>query len=77
MTHDLIIVNICAKQFQNTSNNEKYGLHTKIPNKNHIKLALTSKCGLDLGDKCPVVAHDTSSYYNKYLCQVIYISFDK
>jgi hypothetical protein len=36
-----------------------------------------SKCDLDLGGKGLVVAHDTSSYYNKHLCQVILDSFNK
>jgi hypothetical protein len=36
-----------------------------------------SKCDLDPGGRGLVVWHDTSSYYNKHLCQVISNSFDK
>jgi hypothetical protein len=35
-----------------------------------------TKCDLDLGGRGLVVAHDTSSYYNKHLCQVISDSFN-
>jgi hypothetical protein len=36
-----------------------------------------SKCDLVPGGRGLVVAHDTSSYYNKHLCQIISNSFDK
>jgi hypothetical protein len=36
-----------------------------------------SKYDLDPGSRGPVVAHDTSTYYKKHLCQVISDSFNK
>jgi hypothetical protein len=33
-------------------------------------LSLTSKYGLDLGEKGPIAVHVTSSYHCKHVCQV-------
>jgi hypothetical protein len=77
MTHRPIIVNICAKYFQNRSMDKTVMGRTRhIPSKRQC-WPLITKCDLDLEDRDPVVLHDTSSYYIKHLCQVILNSFDK
>jgi hypothetical protein len=43
----------------------KHGIKKKLS-----RLALTSKCDLDLGGRGAVVVHDISSYYCNYLLQV-------
>jgi hypothetical protein len=77
MAHRLIIVNNCGKYLQNPFKDKKVMDRTRhIPSNRQCSLWM-SKCDLDLGGKGLVVAHDTSSYYNKHLCQVISDSFDK
>jgi hypothetical protein len=77
MTHRLIIVNNCGKYLQNPFKDKKVMDQTRLIPSNRQCWPWMSKCDLDLGGRGLVVAHDTSSYYNKHLCQVISDSFDK
>jgi hypothetical protein len=77
ITHRLIIVNNCGKYLQNPFKDKKVMDRTQHIPSNRKCWPWMSKCDLDPGGKGLVVAYDTSSYYNKYLCQVISNSFDK
>jgi hypothetical protein len=43
---------------------------------NRLCKSLTSTCDLELGGRDAGVAHDTSSYYSDFLCQVFSKSFN-
>jgi hypothetical protein len=77
ITHCLIIVNNCSKYLQNPFKDMKVMDRTRHIPSNRQCWPWMSKCDLVLGGRGLVVAHDTSSYYNKHLCQVISDSFDK
>jgi hypothetical protein len=77
LTHRLIIVNNFGKYLQNPFKDKKVMDRTRHRPSNRQCWPWMSKCNLDPGGKSLVVAHDTSSYYNKHLCQVISDSFDK
>jgi hypothetical protein len=77
MTHCLIIVNNCGKYLQNPFKGKKVIDRTRHIPSNRQCWPWMSKCHLDPGGRGLVVAHDTSSYYNKHLCQVISDSFNK
>jgi hypothetical protein len=76
VTHHLI-VNNCGKYLQNPFKHKKFMDRTQHIPSNRQCWPWISKCNLHPGGRGLVVAHDTSSYYNKYLCQVISNSFDK
>jgi hypothetical protein len=77
ITHRLIIVNNCGKYLQYPFTDKKVmGWTQHIPSNRHY-WPWMSKCDLDPGGRGLVVAHDTLSYYNKHLCQVISDSLDK
>jgi hypothetical protein len=77
MTHCLIIVNNCGKNLQNPFKDKKVMDRTRHIPSNRQCWHWMSKCDLDIEGRGLVVAQDTSSYYNKHLCQVISDSFDK
>jgi hypothetical protein len=77
MTHRLIIVNNCGKYIQNPFKDKKVINRTWHIPSNRQCWPWMSKCNLDPWGRGLVVAHDTSSYYNKHLCKVISNSFDK
>jgi hypothetical protein len=77
MTHRLIIVNNWGKYLQNPFKDKKVMDRTRHIPLNRQCWPWMSKCDLDLWVRGLLVAHDTSSYYNKHLCQVISYSFDK
>jgi hypothetical protein len=76
-THRLIIVNKCGKYLQNPFIDKKVMDRTQHIPSNRQCWPWMSKCDLDPGGRGLVVGHDTLSYYNKHLCQVISNSFDK
>jgi hypothetical protein len=77
MTHRLNIVNNCGKYLQDPFKDKKVIDQTRHTPSNRQSWPWMSKCHLDPGGNGLVVVHDTSTYYNKYLCQVISNSFDK
>jgi hypothetical protein len=77
MIHRFIIVNNCGKYLQNPFKDKKVLDRTWHISSNRQSWPWMSKCYLDLGVRGLIVGHDTSSYYNKHLCQVISDSFDK
>jgi hypothetical protein len=77
MTHCLIIVNNCGKYFQNPCKIKKVIRRTRHIPSNRQCWPWMSRYDLDPGCRGLVVAHGTSSYYNKHLCQVISNTFDK
>jgi hypothetical protein len=76
-THRLIIVNNCGKYLQNLFKDKKVMDRTRHVPSNRQCWPWMSKCDIDPGGTGLVVAHDTLSYSNKHLCQVISDSFDK
>jgi hypothetical protein len=77
MTHCLIIVNNYGKYLQNSFIDKKVMDQTQHIPSNRQCWPWMSKCDLDPGGRGLVVVHDTSSYYNKHLCEVISNSFEK
>jgi hypothetical protein len=77
MTHLFIIVSNCGKYLQNPFKNKKVIDRTRHIPSNRQCWPSMSKCNLDPWGRGLVDAHDTSSYYNKHLCQVISNSFNK
>jgi hypothetical protein len=77
MTHRMIIVNNYGKYLQNPFIDKKVIDRTRHIPSNRQFWPWMSKCDLDPGGRGLVVAHDTSYYYNKHLCQVISNSFHK
>jgi hypothetical protein len=76
MTNCFIIVNNCGKYLQNPFKDKKVIDRTQHIQSNRQCWPWMSKFDLDPGGKGVVDADDTSSYYNKYLCQVMSDSFD-
>ena len=77
MTRRLIMVNICAKLFQNPFMDAKVTARTRHIPYNRLFQPLTSKYDLDLGGRDLSLAHDTSSHYGEHFCQVILKSHDR
>jgi hypothetical protein len=77
MTHLPIIVSNCGKNLQNPFKDIKVMDRTQHKPSNRQCWPWMSKCDLDPAGRGLVVAHDTSSYHNKHLCQVISDSFNK
>jgi hypothetical protein len=77
MTHLPIIVSNCGKYLQNPFKDKKVMDRTRHIPSNRQCWPWMSKFNLDPGGRGLVFAHDTSSYYNKHLCQVISDSFNK
>jgi hypothetical protein len=76
MTHLLTIVSNCGKYLQNPFKDNKVMDRTRHIPSNRQCWPWMSKCDLDSGGRGLVVSHDTSSYDNKHLCQVISDSFN-
>jgi hypothetical protein len=66
-------LNNCGKYLQNSFKDKKVMDRTWHMPSNRQCWPWMSKCDLDPGGTGLVVAHDTLSYYNKHLCQVIQI----
>jgi hypothetical protein len=60
----------CDKYLQNPFTDKKVMDRTRHKPSNRQCWPWMSKCDLDPGGRGLVVAHDTSSNYNKHLCQV-------
>jgi hypothetical protein len=74
MTHCLIIVNNNGKYLQNPFIDKKVMERTRHIPSNRQCWHWMSKCDLDPGSRGLIVAHGTSSYYNKHLWQILLIN---